>query len=154
MISIRLRQLEMRLEQVSPVTTANTTLLQRALSTISAHLTKVLDDRQDLFQPNCLELKRDLMHSTGLSQKKAILKNQLFYLTNYINHQKNIHWEESYHTDILYIYRYSKQENDTKEKIIACLNFLEEAVIELEKLSRANEIPLTRAFSAFEVRVA
>jgi hypothetical protein len=152
MISIRLRQLEMRLEQVFPITTAHTSLLRRVLSTISTRLAKALDDRQDLFQPNCFELRRDLMRSKGLYQKKAILKNQLFYLTNYVNHQKNIHWEESYHTDILYIYRYSKQENDTKEKIMACLSFLEEAIAELEKLPR--ETPLAHEFLVFEACAA
>jgi hypothetical protein len=110
-LTIRLQQLEKHMMQTIPPTDKCHALLKFTFMFIRVSVTKFFANQQD-FCP---------LHWSDMQKT-------FFYLKSYIYAHPEIHWDESHYSDILYIYRYSKPENDTKEKVIACLNALEEKI--------------------------
>jgi len=108
-LTIRLQQLEQYMVQAMPPTDKGHALLKFILMFTKVYLTKFFANQQDFCLPHWSDLQKTF-----------------FYLKSYVYAHPEIHWEESHYSDILYIYRYSKPENNTKEKVIACLNALEE----------------------------
>ena len=119
-LTLRVQQLEERMMK----TTTPTTIRKRPiLVKLAAPVTKLINKY----------LVKIFTHPQDFCPPQYNAQETFCYLKSYIDAHPEMHWEENCQTDILYIYRYSKLENNTKEKVIACLNFLEKETVYLEK---------------------